>query len=148
MTRTKFSLKLTVTEIFEGEKVFLNSVFRKYLSNGTSAKLADLPVDAQRNSAIFLLQHRMSIFISIWENQRKPIRLPFFFFFCFFFFCEEVGVIGKRRAFSIIYISLGTVDILRNQNLGILFYPPLPSVILLARKNPIFKNYQTNFGGH
>ena len=88
---------------------------------------------------------RFLVFEKIQENGYADTS---FFFFFFFFFAKLVGVIGKSRAFPIIYMSFGTIDYFCNQNLGILFYPPYPSVILLARKNPIFKNVQTSFAGH
>ena len=142
---TKFSLKCTVTEIFEVQKTFENSVFRRYLTNGTSDKLRSLTSRCATKIRIFF-GWTPSIHRYQYLRKSKKTDTPTLVFFVFF--SKKVGVIGKRRAFPIIYISLGTIDFFRNQNLGILFYPPFPSVILLARKNPIFKNFQTNFAGH
>ena len=85
------------------------------------------------------------VFAKIPKNRKF---WAFFFFFFFFFFCEISWRHLKEESIS--YNIYKFVDdwFCSNQNLGILFYPPFPSVILLARKNPIFKIKKTNFGGH
>ena len=71
MPRTIFSVNLTVTEIFEDEKNLWNSVFLKYLSNGTIFWHQFFYGAAQGNSGFDMHWLDMIIFIRIWDIYTK-----------------------------------------------------------------------------
>ena len=71
MPGTIFSVNLTVTEIFEDEKNLWNSVFLKYLSNGTIFWHQFFYGAAQGNSGFDMHWLDMIIFIRIWDIYTK-----------------------------------------------------------------------------